>query len=115
MIKRYSENNLITICLITTGIITGVYMVIGASAWGAKHADGYGFLPSFALTADAQNEHTLISLVFFVVMVLVEGVIFAYFLDQVVEIKREFSMLPELQLFTAIWITLTDVTLFLMI
>lgn len=115
MIKRYSEYSLITICLITCGIITGVYMAIGASTWGAKHQDGYGYLPSFALAADAENQHTTISLVFFVVMVLTEGAVFAYFLDQVKEIKREFSMLTELQLFTGIWIGLTDLTLFILI
>ena len=48
-------------------------------------------------------------------MVLVEGIVFAYFLDQVKDIKREFSMLTELQLFTGIWIGLTDITLFLLI
>jgi hypothetical protein len=72
-------------------------------------------LPSFTLAANAGNQHTTISLVFFVVMVLVEGIVFAYFLDQVKEIKREFSMLTELQLFTGIWIGLTDITLFLLI
>ena len=60
-------------------------------------------------------KHFTLRLVFFVIMVLVEGIVFAYFLDQVKEIKREFSMLSELQLFTGIWIGLTDVTLFLLI
>jgi len=72
-------------------------------------------LPSFALATDAENQHTFISLIFFVIAVLVEGIVCAYFLDSVREIKREFSMLPELQLFTAIWITLTDLTLFILI
>lgn len=55
------------------------------------------------------------SLISFIVITLIEGLICAYFLDQVRDIKKEFSMLPELQKFTGAWLITTDLTLFIVI
>jgi hypothetical protein len=71
-------------------------MITGALFWGINLVKGYGVLPTFALTLEVQNKHTFISLIYFVCGTLVEGCIFAYFLDSVRDIKSEFSMLPEL-------------------
>ena len=72
-------------------------MAVAGITWGEINSNGYGVLPTFALSdANSNNKHTFISLVFFVVATLIEGIILAYFLDSVKEIKREFSNLPEL-------------------
>jgi hypothetical protein len=81
MIKKYSEPRLVAYCLTTVAITSAAYMTVGATTWGTKHENGYGYLPSYALALDAENEHTFISLVFFTLAVLTEGVVFAYFLD----------------------------------
>lgn len=81
MIKKYSEPRLVAFCLASVAVITAVYMTIGATTWGVIYENGYGYLPTFALSLDAENEHTFISLVFFVLAVMAEGVVFAYFLD----------------------------------
>lgn len=95
-------------------MLAALYLGVGVGVW--KGASNYGFLPTYDLSNDtAINEHTYTSLIFFVLLTLAEGLIFAYFLDQVREIKKEFSMLEELQKFTFIWIFLTDLTLFLVI
>ena len=69
MIKKYSEPRLVAFCLTIVAVYTAVYMAVGATAWGAKEGNGYGYLPSFALALDAENDHTFISLIFFVVVV----------------------------------------------
>ncbi len=114
MIKSYREWRLANICVMSIGVYSAVYMIVGLSTWGSG-SNGYGVLPSFALSTDVNNSHTFVSLLYFVLATLLEGVVLAHFLDTVREIKREFSMLPELRLFTGIWVTLTDVVLFLVI
>lgn len=101
--------------VVSTAVITAVYMLVGGATWGAKGLQGYGVLPTFAISTDVENDHTYISLIFFVVAALVEGVILAFFLDSIREIKKEFSMLPELQVFTGLWLTMTDLALFIVI
>lgn len=115
MIKSFREWRLANICVMSVGIYAAVYMVVGLTTWGALDGNGYGVLPSFALSTDVDNRHTFISLLYFVFATLLEGVVLAHFLDTVREIKKEFSMLPELQLFTGIWVILTDLVLFLVI
>lgn len=115
MIKRYSEHKLSVWVTMFVVVLTGCYLLIGASTWATKE-NGYGILPTFAITEyDANNKHTFVSLIFFVVGTLGEGIILAYFLDSIREIKKEFSMLAELQLFTAVWLIITDLVLFLVI
>ena len=46
---------------------------------------------------------------------LVEGFVFVFMLNWVRLIKREFSMLSELQIFAAIWIFFNDTALFIVI
>ena len=51
----------------------------------------------------------------FVVATLVEGIVFVYMLNWIRLIKREFSMLSELQTFAALWIFFNDAALFIVI
>lgn len=95
MIKSYREWRLANICVMSISVYSAVYMIVGLSTWGSG-SNGYGLLPSFALSTDVNNNHTFISLLYFVIATLLEGVVLAHFLDSVREIKREFSMLPEL-------------------
>lgn len=97
MIKSFREWRLANICVMSVGIYATVYMVVGLTTWGSLDGYGYGVLPSFALSTDVDNRHTFISLLYFVIATLLEGVVLAYFLDIVRDIKKEFSMLPELQ------------------
>jgi hypothetical protein len=119
MIKKYSEKRLTIIAVSVISVVALIYMAIGIVSWALNAAD-YGILPSYALslsttgTEDEAN-HMYVSLIFFVVTTLIEGLIFAYFLDQIRGIKSEFSMLPELQLFSAAWLFTTDLTLFIII
>jgi len=81
MIKRYSEQKLGMWALLIVACFTVLYLAIGVGTWEGK-PDGYGLLPTYALTVtDSENTHTYVSLIFFVVMTLIEGFIFAYFLD----------------------------------
>lgn len=81
MIKRYSEQKLGMWALLIVACITVIYLAIGFGTWKAN-SDGYGLLPTYALTVtDSENTHTYVSLIFFVVITLIEGLYFAYFLD----------------------------------
>jgi hypothetical protein len=89
-------------------------MGLGVGTW-LGGPDSYGLLPTYMLSLEDGNSHMYISLVYFVIITFIEGLAFAYFLDQILEIKREFAMLPELQMFTFAWLFTTDLTLFLII
>lgn len=114
MIKSYREWRLANICFVCISVYSAAYLIVGLSTW-SQGSNNYGLLPSFALSTDVNNNHTFISLLYFVLATLLEGVVLAYLLDTLRELKREFSMLPELRLFTGIWITLTDLVLFFVI
>jgi hypothetical protein len=51
----------------------------------------------------------------FVIATLIEGICFVFMLNWIRLIKREFSMLSELQTFAAIWIFFNDAALFFVI
>lgn len=115
LIAMVSEENLATWAVVICAITTAVYLIVGfATAFGTSN-QLYGVLPTYALSLDEGNEHMYVSLIFFVITTFIEGLLFAYFLDQVRGIKREFSMLPELQMFTFAWIGITDLVLFFVI
>jgi len=116
MIKRYSEERLTILVLTVVFIITGVYIAIGAITWGFDSlGNGYGMLPTFAIGVTSANKHVFISLLTFTFASLAEGALLAYLLDKIREIKREFSMLNELYIFSAIWLLFTNFTLFFVI
>lgn len=66
-------------------------------------------------SATANNQHSKLSYFAFIVATLVEGFVFVFMLNWVRLIKREFSMLSELQIFAAIWIFFNDTALFIVI
>ena len=115
MILRYSEYRLSIVTLVVVAISTTVYLVIGSASL-SKNVDKYGYLPTFALGFIANNNaKENISLYSFVIVTLVEGLIFVAVLNWIRLIKREFSMLFELQAFAAIWLFFNDLSLFFVI
>ena len=114
MIQRYAEKRLCKIVLASVTIFTAIYLALGIGFWSGD--TNYGILPTFDLSVNsADNDHLYLSLIFFIIITLAEGLTCAYFLDQMREIKKEFSMLPELQKFTAVWLVTTDLTLIVVI
>lgn len=102
--------------LTSVALVATVYIAVGLLLSFMKGDDhGYGLLPSFALGREVNNQHRFISLAFFTVVLLVEGLGFAYFLDSVRKIKRDFSMLPELQVFAGVWLITSDLALWFVI
>ena len=81
MIKRYSEKRLTILCITIVTVLASVYILIGGLLWGLKDNGGYGCLPTFTLSNNLSPKHTFVSLMFFVVAVLIEGVSLAFFLD----------------------------------
>jgi hypothetical protein len=115
MILRYSEYRLSLVTLVIVAISTTVYLVIGSASL-SKNIDKYGYLPTFALGFIANNNaKENISLYSFVIVTLVEGLIFVAVLNWIRLIKREFSMLFELQAFAALWLFFNDLSLFFVI
>lgn len=51
----------------------------------------------------------------FVLATLFEGIIFVLIMNSIRQIKREFSMLSELQVFAGLWIFFNDLALFIVI
>lgn len=80
MIKCYNETRLAKIALGGVSAFALGYMVIGVTTWVLK-PENYGILPSYALSIRSTNDHMYVSLIFFVITTLIEGFIFAYFLD----------------------------------
>jgi hypothetical protein len=110
----YSEPRLSFMVVSFVGVLTAVYMVVSGITWGASD-NGYGVLPTFALGFATQNTHTFISLLVFTFAILLEGGILAMSMDRIREIKKEFSMLSELQIFSFIWLFFTNTTLFFVV
>ncbi len=111
MIKRYSEPTLSMLVLTVVAVVSGGYMILGCTVWIFAN-NGYGVLPSFALGFGSSNEHIFITLLFGVAVTMTEGALLALCLDSVREIKREFSMLTELCVFCAVWLTSINSVLF---
>jgi len=114
LIQQFSELRLIMYVVLGCSFFCLAYMATALGTWLTENGQ-YGLLPTYMLSVDDGNEHMYVSLIYFVVTTFVEGLAFAYFLDQILDIKREFSMLPELQMFTFAWLLTTDLTLFLII
>lgn len=114
MIRQYSEPRLSFMVVSFVGVFTAVYMIVSGITWGASD-NGYGVLPTFALGFATQNTHTFISLLVFTFAILLEGGILAMSMDRIREIKKEFSMLSELQIFSFIWLFFTNTTLFFVV
>lgn len=113
MINRYSESRLALNAAIIITVFAALYMTVGCSTWITSD---YGDLPTYALSwYFSQNEHQAVSSIFFIFSTLIMGFIFAYFLNELREIKREFSMLAELQYFALIWLVTTDLALFVLL
>jgi membrane-associated HD superfamily phosphohydrolase len=53
LISRYSELKLTATIISIVFIFTAVYMIIGALYWSIDKVQGYGILPTFALTLEA--------------------------------------------------------------
>lgn len=51
----------------------------------------------------------------FVLATLFEGIVFVLIMNSIRQIKREFSMLSELQVFAGLWIFFNDLALFIVI
>lgn len=115
MIRRFSEPVLVSSVLILTLISTCAYMIIALIPWGIHPKKDYGVLPTFALGSVATNDHVFMSLFFFLIAALLETVVLAYLMEKVREIRKEFSMLTELIIFSLIWLTITNLTLFLIV
>lgn len=80
MIRRYSEQRLSQIAIGIVVVLTALYLGIGIGVWQGN--GNYGVLPTYDLSSDKNiNAHPYTSLIFFVLITLVEGLIFAYFLD----------------------------------
>ena len=116
MIKRYSDPVLAMSALTLVSVLATVYTVLAVVVWDFG-ANGYGYLPTYALSTEViDNQHNFISLMYLVCSTLVVGLIFAYLLDKSRQIRKEFAMLStELQLVTAVWLTLTDAVLLFVI
>ena len=116
MIKRYSDPVLAMSALTLISVLASVYTVLAVVVWDFG-ANGYGYLPTYALSTEViDNQHNFISLMYLVCSTLVVGLIFAYLLDKSRQIRKEFATLStELQLVTAIWLTLTDAVLLFVI
>lgn len=94
MIQMYSEHRLTFFTLVAVVGFTAGYMTIVSIPWAVANANtGYGVLPTFALGYVAADDYTLVSLYFFVFGVFAEGMLFAFILSQVRNIKKEFAML----------------------
>ena len=118
IIDQYSEPRLCVITLVFTAAFTFVYMVIGTLPWAIEPGSaGYGVLPTFAIGQFFvdDNNYSTYSLYFIAFGVFAEGLLFAYLLDSVKNIKKEFAMLPEMQWFSVFWLALTNLLLFLTI
>jgi hypothetical protein len=88
---------------------TCFYFTLGGILW-----KNYGVLPTIALGAGINN-HGLISLYFFVFYSLVLGLVFVLIMNKIRLIRQEFSMITELQIFTAIQLICINLVLFLLI
>jgi hypothetical protein len=88
---------------------TCFYFTLGGILW-----KNYGVLPTIALGAGINN-HGLISLYFFVFYALVLGLVFVLIMNKIRLIRQEFSMITELQIFTAIQLICINLVLFLLI
>ena len=94
-------------------VSTTVYLVIGSAFLSKNHP--YGFLPTFAVGVTADNQHSNVSYFAFVIATLIEGIVFVLMMNWIRLIKREFSMLSELQTFAALWVFFNDLSLFIVI
>ena len=94
-------------------VSTTVYLVIGSAFLSKNHP--YGVLPTFAVGVTADNQHSNVSYFAFVIATLIEGIVFVLMMNWIRLIKREFSMLSELQTFAALWIFFNDLSLFIVI
>jgi hypothetical protein len=113
MIRNYSEPKLTIKVVSFVAVFSAVYMTVGAISWGVSPTGkGYGVLPTFAIGFTTQNTYTFVSLLIFIFASLVEGAVLAMSMDKIREIKREFSMLTELEVFSALWLFFTNLTLF---
>ena len=81
MINRYSEKKLSLLCITLVSVFAAIYILVGSLLWGLIDNGGYGYLPTFALSNNLSPKHTFVSLMFFVVVVLIEGLSLAFFLD----------------------------------
>lgn len=115
MIQAYSEMRLVMITIIFTSVLTLVYMSVAAIPWGLERNNGYGIIPTYAVGSVDGNTYTTMSLYFFVFGVFAEGLLFAFLLDSVRNIKKEFSMMAEMQTFSVVWLVITNFLLFLSI
>lgn len=111
MIKAYGEPKLALGVTAIAVVFTSVYMTVGAIPWSVS-TDGYGVLPTFSLGSATDNLHIFISLLAFVIAALAEGALLAFLLDQVRNIKKEFSLMNELLCFSALWLFFTNLVLF---
>jgi hypothetical protein len=111
MIRRYSEPTLFMLVVTIVAIVAGTYMALGLTIWGVVEK-GYGVLPTFAFGLDSDNRHIFISLLLFILATLAEGALLALCVDNIPVIKREFSMLTELCVFSATWLTCNNAVLF---
>jgi hypothetical protein len=114
MIKRYSEPTLTMLVLTILAVITGFYMILGCTVWSTVEK-GYGIIPTFDIGFGSLNQHVFISLLFGVTVTMTEGALLALCLESIREIKSEFSMLKELCVFCAIWLTSINGVLFICI
>ena len=97
-------------------VSTTLYLVIGSVSLSSNHTKIYGYLPTFAVgSATTDNQHNNLSYFSFVIATLIEGIVFVIMLNWIRLIKREFSMLSELQTFAALWIFFNDMALFIVI
>ena len=81
MIKRYSDPILAVSALTVVSVLATVYTVLAIVVWDFG-SNGYGYLPTYALSTEFNNPHNFISLMYLVCSTLVVGLIFAYLLDK---------------------------------
>jgi magnesium-transporting ATPase (P-type) len=86
-------------------------MVVGSTVW-ATEENGYGILPTFSMGVAAENQKIFISLSILCLASMLEGLILAFTLEIISGIKKEFAMQQELSIFSAIWLTTTNLALF---
>ena len=87
-------------------------MLVASLPWAIEGPNGYGVLPTFAIGQFTGDKYSTMSLYFITFGVFAEGILFAYLLDSVKNIKKEFAMLTEMQWFSVFWLALTNLLLF---
>jgi hypothetical protein len=96
LIDKYSELRLCLGTLGFTAAFTTAYMLVSSLPWAIEGPDGYGVLPTFAIGQFTGDKYSIMSLYFITFGVFAEGILFAYLLDSVKNIKKEFAMLTEM-------------------